>query len=175
MITHIQNLWGITIDAQECHEICKLADGDAGSLSYALARVISKNHTAIGWTSHGHNAEDVPLWAFGPGAPSGLVDNTELANMVAVAFGLDMADIQDQLFVDLDDAFPGNWSLDESDPANPVAKVTVGAVNAELPINKNLLTIDGGMPIELEGVVVYASNTGKVYVPQEAVDMITGS
>jgi len=177
MIAQIATLWGITIDPRECQEIRDMAAGDAGSMSYALARVISKNHTAIGWTSHGHNAEDVPLWAYGPGAPKGLLDNTELAETVADALNLNMKRIQNRLFVDLDDVFGvDGWDLDETtDPLNPVAKISQSGASAELPCSKDLLIITKNgntKSYNLEGLVVYAENTGRVYVPSEAVKIM---
>jgi alkaline phosphatase len=176
MIATIGALWGITIDAAECQEIRDMAAGDAGSMSYALARVISKNHTAIGWTSHGHNAEDVPLWAYGPGAPKGLLDNTELAETVADALNLNMKQIQNRLFVDMDDVFGvDGWTLDETDPANPVVKLSGSGASAELPCSKDLLTITKWgktKTYNLEGVVVYVPDTGRVYVPKQAVKIM---
>lgn len=177
MITQIQELWGITIDAAECQEIRDMAAGDAGSLSYALARIISKNHTAIGWTSHGHNAEDVPVWAYGPGAPKGLVDNTELAETVAEVLGLNMKYVQNRLFVSLDDVYgEDGWELDTTDPLNPVARLSGGKATAELPCSKDLLTVatqwGKTKTYNLEGVVVYAPNTDRVYVPYQAVKIM---
>lgn len=187
MIDKIQTLWGITIDAAECQEIRDMALGDAGSLSYALARIISKNHTAIGWTSHGHNAEDVPLWAYGPCAPKGLLDNTELAAKVAGVLGLNMGYIQNRLFVNLDDVF-SDWELDVTDPLNPVAKLSGKWADAELPLSKDLLTIKTKWgktkTYNLEGVVAapvyfhpdYAKNEldepVRVYVPEQAVKLM---
>ncbi len=185
--TQINELWDLEVSdavAQEVIEMTGVQEGQDGytiSPGYALARVISKHCTAIGWTSHGHNAEDVPLWAYGPGAPQGLVDNTELAETVADVLGLNMTQLQNRLFVSLDDAFGNeNWILDETNPDNPVAKLSATLsgcyIQAELPINKDLLTITAtlsGEKIEkefnLEGVVVYAANTGRVYVPRQAV------
>ncbi|MGD9310014.1 MAG: alkaline phosphatase, partial [Desulfosarcina sp.] len=106
LIDAVQTYWNMAITEADAQEIRDMMNGDAGSLSYALARIISKNYTAIGWTSHGHNAEDVPLWAYGPGAPqTGLYDNTELAGMVADALDLNMKRAQRKLFVNLDDVF----------------------------------------------------------------------
>jgi alkaline phosphatase len=184
MIAQIEALWGITIDAAECQEIRDMAAGDAGSLSYALARVISKNHTAIGWTSHGHNAEDVPLWAFGPGAPQGLLDNTELAETVADALNLNMKQVQRRLFVSLDDVFgEDGWILDTTDTQNPVAKAEGWRAKAELPISKNILKIETKWgkikTYDLNGVVAapvyfspdkeYTNTPVRVYVPEKAV------
>ena len=43
----------------------------------------------------------------------------------------------------------------------------------EMPVNKNLLRIDG-VESELEGVVVYIPNTDKAYIPLQAVHAVTG-
>jgi alkaline phosphatase len=174
-------LWGLDVSEEVAQEILAMAgtqegqDGYTISLDYALARVLSAHYTAIGWTSHGHNAEDVPVWAYGPGAPSGLLDNTELANLVADLFGLNMEALNRWLFVDLDEAFPGRWALDTTDPANPVARVGGGATSAELPCSKDLLTITRfghSKTFNLKGLVVYAPDTGRVYVPQQAVRLM---
>ncbi len=45
---------------------------------------------------------------------------------------------------------------------------------ARLPVNRNLLLIDG-KTVELPGVVVYASDTGKAYIPEEAAHLIMGT
>jgi alkaline phosphatase len=177
LINAVEAGWGITIDDAECEEIRELREGDSGSLSYALARVISKNHTPIGWTSHGHNAEDVPVWAYGPCAPAGLMDNTELADLVADLFCLDMAALNERLFVDLDERYgEDGWTLDETDPANPVAKLEGRWAKAELPCSKDLLTITTKWgrtrTYNLEGVVVHAPETERVYVPAQAIKMM---
>ena len=179
LIDAVKQYWSMDISAEEAQEIRDMMFGDAGSLSYALARIISKNHTAIGWTSHGHNAEDVPLWAYGPGAPNGgLYDNTELAQMVADAFNLNMKRVQKRLFVNLDNVFT-SLELDETDPANPVAKLYGKFATAELPISKDLLTITtkwGKTKIyNLKGVVaaptlfVDVDAPARVYAPKQAV------
>ncbi len=173
----IKDLWNITISMDDYNEMINVMDSEGASESYALARVISKNHTSIGWTSHGHNSEDVPLWAYGPGSPKGLLDNTELAEVVADAFRLNMNSIQNRLFVDLDYVYgQDGWELDDSDPENLVARLSGKQGEAELPINKDLLTLKTkwgkDKTYNLEGVVVYAPVTGKVYVPRQAVNLM---
>jgi hypothetical protein len=95
------------------------------------------------------------------------VDNTELAKAAGDAMGFDLDWVQGRLFIDCDEAFPGDCVLDTTDSANPVLNVR----GAELPINKNLLT-KGGRTYELEGIVVNApladSGAGKVYIPFQA-------
>lgn len=130
----------------------------------------------IGWTTGGHTGGDVPLWAYGPGKPTGLLDNTELAECVADAFGFELDEVSDQLFVDVEEAFPGMWELDMTDSKNPVLVIEYRSRVAELPVNKDVLTINGEKVVELDGVVIYApkadNGNGKVFIPQDAVDAI---
>ncbi|MEZ5334308.1 MAG: hypothetical protein R2741_03230 [Methanolobus sp.] len=64
------------------------------------------NSADIGWTTGGHAGGDVPLWSYGPDRPIGLFDNTELATCVADAFGFELDCVSEELFVDVEEAFP---------------------------------------------------------------------
>jgi alkaline phosphatase len=89
--------------------------------------------------------------------------------------GFDLQKLTERLFVDASRAFAhGSVTLERSSPANPVVTITFGGKSAELPVNKNLLKI-GEKLYSLEGVVVYAPNTAKAYIPLQAVHMIKGS
>jgi len=57
---------------------------------------------------------------------------------------------------------------------NPVVVITRDGKTARLPVNKNILMVDG-KEILLEGIVVYAPDTKKAFVPQQAVNLITGA
>jgi len=161
----ISKWWEIDITENDYKEIKELLDNGT-SLNYSISEVISKNYTVLGWTSHGHTGEDVPLWAYGPDRPVGLYDNTQLAKITAKAFGFDLDNINKDLFIEVGEVYP-DYSLDKSDTANPVLKIN----SFELPINKNLLISDGKTH-ELNGIVVYAPVTNKVYIPKEAVNLI---
>lgn len=141
-----------------------------------LQDIINNNHTVIGWTTYGHIGDDVPLWAYGPKKLEGLVDNTEIATHVASKLGFELSEVNKELFVDVEEAFPGAWTLDKTDSKNPVLVINYNGKVCELPVNKDILTIDSEEETELEGVVVYApkagNGIGKVYIPQEAVDII---
>jgi alkaline phosphatase len=138
-------------------------------LAYALAEVVSREHTALGWASHQHTGVDVPLWSFGPGRPSGLIDNTEVAAAGAGAMRLDLAAATRALFVDAQQEFP-DARLDASDPAAPA--LVAGA--ARLPVGTDLLLLDG-REHRLDGVVLHVPATGRTYIPRQAVDLIRGS
>ena len=120
----------------------------------------------MGWTTDNHTGEDVPLWAYGPNRPIGLYDNTELAKITAEALGFNLGEINKELFVEVGKVFP-DYSLDKSDTSNIVLKVD----SFKLPVNKNIL-ISEDKTYELNGIVVYAPKTNKVYIPSEAVRLI---
>lgn len=164
--------WGIELSDDDVTEIRTNTYGS--SLSYALARVVSKNHTVIGWTTHGHNGETVPLWSYGAPVPKGIIDNTKLAKITAYAMKAKLGETTRQLFVDMD-TVACDYEIDWTDTENPVLKVA----DAELPISKDYMVIDGEK-IQLPGVTVLApqghGNTDlsddKVYVSKKALRIL---
>jgi alkaline phosphatase len=172
----LQAYWGIRATEKDLRELAALKDlktarGRTVGLAYALGQVISRNHLIVGWTSHGHCGEDVPVWSFGPQPLAGTFDNTELARLTARVLGLDLRRATDRLFVDLATVAPG-YILDNRDPTNPKAVIGHDVV---LPANKDILRI-AGKTHRLDGIVVFApmagNGAGKVFIPQDAATMI---
>ncbi len=168
--------WGIQATDEDLRQIATLKaqktdSGHSLGLVYALSEVISRNHLIVGWTSHGHCGEDVPVWSYGPRRLVGTFDNTELAIMIAQALDLDLTQATGRLFVDLATVFPG-FSVDASDRANPVIRIGPDTV---MPVNKDILVI-GSQTYRLSGIVVYApkagAGAGKVFIPRDAVALI---
>jgi alkaline phosphatase len=62
------------------------------------------------------------------------------------------------------------YLLNTTDSSNPVLQIG----DAKLPVNTNIL-IKNDVAHELEGIVVYAPVTGKVYIPSEALSLINGT
>jgi alkaline phosphatase len=172
--------WGIPATTDEVGEILDLAP-EVG-LAYAIAEVVSRNYTVFGWTTHGHTGEDVPLWVHDADEPYGVIENTELAEIVAEAIKANLDKLNEKLYVDAKEVFP-DAELDMSDAENPVLVIESRKGDARLPVSKDLVEIDG-QTHRLEGIVVHAplaptatplpesSTTGKVYIPQEAVRII---
>ena len=166
--------WALDITDEEAQRILSLAPFYKDDAYYAIGEVLCPKYTYVGWTTHGHCGGDVPLFAFGPGKPGGVVDAPDIARVCAAAMGFDLEKLNRRLFVEAGKAFEGGKvTVDKSDPANPVVKIATGGKTAELPVNKNLLKMDEKM-YALEGVVVYAPNTDKAYIPLQAVNMIRG-
>ncbi|MDI9395421.1 MAG: alkaline phosphatase [Euryarchaeota archaeon] len=179
--TQLETWWGIDATDEDVTNLLELHDNGEGlSLDYAINEVICKKHTVIGWTTHGHCGEDVPLWAYGPDCPAGYIDNTEIAGYVAKKLGFDLNKTNSDLFVEVEEVFSrddgdgklneSEYLLDTTNSSNPVLKIG----DAELPISKNVL-IKGGVTYELNGIVVYAPVTGKVYIPTEALSLLNGT
>jgi alkaline phosphatase len=160
--------WGLNLTDADMEQIHTAMSDRHKPLDETLCGVVSRNHTVLGWTTHGHAGEDVPLWTYGPGKPAGLIDNTELAGIAARAMGFDLEQIGDRLFVEASEAFPdSDVRIDKTDRNNPM--VLIGP--AQLPANKNILHI-GEQERPLEGLVIYIPNTNKAYLPRQAVEMI---
>jgi alkaline phosphatase len=143
-------------------------------LQYVLGPMLS-SRAGVGWTTNGHTGGDPFLYSFGPGQVSGLWENTALAHHMASVMGFDLPALQERLFVD---AVPSLAALglqvevDRTQAANPVLRVRNSqGEEVRLPIHKNeLLTAE--RTHELEGVVVWSDQTGKVYVPRQALTLI---
>lgn len=177
----LKTWWGIDATNEDIADILKLYNNGKGlSLDYAISEVISRNHTVIGWTTHGHSGDDVPLWAYGPDHPTGHMDNTEIAGYIAKELGFNLSNTNSNLFIEVGKVFSkdnGDGHLDKNeyllnmtDSSNLVLEIG----DAELPVNKNILIKDG-VAHELEGIVVYAPATGKVYIPAGALSFINGT
>ncbi|MFO7709352.1 MAG: hypothetical protein R6V84_14375 [Desulfobacterales bacterium] len=70
--------------------------------------------------------------------------------------------------------FPGGRVfLETADPADPVVTIDYRGERAELFVNTNLLKL-GTRLNALEGVVVHAAATGRVYLPLQAAHIIQG-
>jgi alkaline phosphatase len=171
----IREGWSLDITDAQAQQILSIAPSYKEDAYYAIGEVLCPAYTYVGWTTHGHCGGDVPLHAFGPGKPSGVLDAPDIARVCAAAMGFDLEKLNRRLFVEAGQAFgDGRVAVDTSDPANPVVKIAAGGKTAELPVNKNLLRLGQKMHA-LEGVVVYAPNTGKAYIPLQAVNLIKGS
>jgi alkaline phosphatase len=172
LIAKVAEYWSLDIVQADVDEIRELQP-EVG-LAYALARVLSKNYTVIGWTTHGHNGETVPLWIHGMDAPVGTIDNTDLALMAAEAMNVDLDATTSALYVDLA-AFTSDYVI-EGDPTNTdgygmVENSVVKIKGAELPISKDYM-IYKGRTIRLPGVTVYAPHSEKVYLSQKALNIL---
>jgi alkaline phosphatase len=165
--------WGIS-DLSE-NELKAIVDLVAAKKPTMPATVYTLSRRArLGWTTGGHTGADVFLFAYGPGRPTGLVENIDVAKTMASVMKVDFGQLNKRLFVDALEAFGAlgyQATIDKTDAANPVLVVSKGSAKAELPTSKNVLKI-GDKSFDLEGLVVRAEKLDKVYVPQQAIDLV---
>lgn len=162
--------WNLTITQNDVYEIRSLEP--SVGLAYALARVLSKNYTVIGWSTHGHNGETVPFWTHGTkNVKVGIIDNTDLATMAADAMDVDLNRATRKLNVDLD-TVTKDYVIEDDGMGN----MTLLIAGAKLPISKDYMKIvrNNGRKkiVKLPGLTVYAPETGKVYVAKKALRIL---
>ncbi|EYE89123.1 alkaline phosphatase [Fervidicella metallireducens AeB] len=167
----MRDYYGITdLTAEEIEAIKK---APAGKLNYVIGPMLS-SRSVIGWTTNGHTGSDTVLYAYGPGKPSGVIDNTDIAKIAAKAMGISLNDVNADLFVELEEGLTylpnAEAELDVTDMANPVLIITKGKIVAELPISTNIIKINGKVKY-LNGLTILAKNE-RIYLPIQALDII---
>lgn len=161
------------IDDLSAEEVKAIQEAKKGTLNYVVGPMISKR-SIVGWTTTGHTGEDVFLYAYGPGKPAGLIENTELAYTCSKGMGFDLDWVDSKLFVEAAGAFAAlgaEISIDKTDPTNLVLVVKKGIKRAEIPFSKNVVKVNG-QSYEVTGITVYAPKTEQVYVPQQVVELV---
>jgi len=170
-IKEVAALYGLDNLTNDEREKLKTANKktDVGPL---LTKLLA-NRANIGFTTGGHTGEDVFLYSYGPQKPYGLVQNTDIAKIMAKAMGFQLEEITKKLFLDAETSFKqigANVTIDKQDALNPVLVVKRNNTEAKLFVNKNIIYI-GGKDYELGGIVV--ESNGKFYVPEKAIQLFT--
>lgn len=196
----VATYWGISLDDVEAARIHEKLQTAQYKNSVFSSEVLSK-HLPVAWSTHGHTGGDVPLFATGPSAPAGMMSMDALGRHLAAALGVNLRAASERLFVDLTEEFGDSLVVHNPDAKNPLIEIglpmtqtfggespgqgeSIGRPSAVLlPVNRNVmrhayLTLDGPETYEvfretqLEGVVVYIKETGKVYGPRQIVALL---
>ncbi|WP_245867419.1 Alkaline phosphatase 4 [Sporomusa silvacetica DSM 10669] len=160
------------IDDLTADETKAIQNAKIGSMNSVVGPMLSRR-SIIGWTTTGHSGEDLFFYAYGPNHPVGLIENTDIARISAKALGFDLKEVDNKLFVEAGQAFKAigaSVSLDDTDQENKVLIVKKGFKKAEIPISKNIIKISE-KSYEMNGIAVIMPRTGKVYIPQQAVEL----
>jgi len=169
--------WGMEITDVDAEEVLRLTSEykKRGLPEHsALSRFLCTRYTHVGWSTHGHTGGDVPLHGFGPGKPVGLLDGPDIGKTCANAMGFSLERLNDRLFVDAGREFgDANVEVDRSDSLNPLIRIRHAGKVAKLQVDQHWLILDGRAR-RLEGIVIYAEKTGRVYIPMQAVEAIKG-
>jgi len=106
-----------------------------------MAALLSKR-AKIGFTTTGHTGEDVFLFAYGPGKPTGLVENTDLPKSVCQTLGLKLqSSYQDGIQFYKKRGF--KTTIYRKKEGNPELVVQKGGQTIRYPVNKNIRFVDG--------------------------------
>ncbi|MBN1980463.1 MAG: alkaline phosphatase [Chitinivibrionales bacterium] len=172
----VQKWWNIALNESDINEI--LTWPHSSSFNYRLASVVSKNYTTIGWTTHGHCGEDVPLWCYNASIGGKTIENTDIAKYLFRLLGVDSEHLNQYLFVDIDNTnFAQRWTLDTSNVKNPVLQICyANGFCARLPIGKNeaYITVkpEKIVKYQFDGLVIQAPQTSRIYLPKNTINLI---
>lgn len=165
---------------QEYYGIGDLTDAELTKLEKAgrgFARAIGpllSARSAVGWVYGGHTGDDVFLYAYGPGRPVGLHDNTDVARLIARGLGFDLAAVGEKLFVPAASLgqHPGvTVTLETAANGGQSLVVGRGFKRAVLPVDTNLAIL-GATTCELPGITVHIAATGQTYIPARAAELV---
>jgi alkaline phosphatase len=143
-------------------EYCAMEEAkDIEDLEIEMVKLMAKRAN-LGFSTHGHTGEDVFLYAYGPGKPAGLIENTELPGVMAdfLGFSLDSKLFSDW-YVDGKKLFKERGYkvlIDKRDVDNPELVVTRGDKEFRFPENKNFY-FRNGETVELKSVNVHSGGT----------------
>jgi alkaline phosphatase len=138
-----------------------------------LGPMLSKR-AYIGWTTHGHLGNDVPVFYYGPARLPGHIDNTGIARKCAQLMGFDLEEITEKLFVDAETAFTrlgAAVSIDETDKKNPVLIAKKAKTTIRIPFHKNIFYI-GTTVHQMPGIAVFNPKAKKLYIPEAAIELV---
>jgi alkaline phosphatase len=178
-----ENWWGVRPTDDEIEEMgIDLSNGIQSREidGYAISRIFSKYYTYLGWTTHGHTGEDVPLWTYGPGKIYGHFDNTEMAEICSDLMGFDLEKVQGDLFMEVSDDALDDWNIkfEEWEITSDNLEIELKDYDIVMPLDKDILEVyeddDLVKCYNLEGITVhvYKTSTEKVYVSKEAVKIM---
>jgi alkaline phosphatase len=165
------------IDDLTENEIDDVKKAKPGRINQTTGPMVSRRAN-IGWTTNGHTGEDLFFYVYGLNKQIGLVDNTDIAHIIAKGMDFDLADIDRELFVDAEEAFGrigAKVKIDKKDSTNQVLVVEKQGKHAELPFSKDIILL--GMDrkeLRMQGITIFSPRTKKVYIPQQAVSIFDG-
>ncbi|MGM9951458.1 MAG: alkaline phosphatase [Lysinibacillus sp.] len=173
-IEEVAALYGLKNLTDE--ERAALEGSEKVKVGETMVKLLAKR-AHIGYSTGGHTGDDVFLYAYGPNKPTGLVENTDLAKIMAEAMGFQLDQLTSSLYIDAKPALEKKGfkvTIDHSDANNPVLVAKKGNKIYELPENKNIIlskkTEKNGKSEVKQHAVPYVTvyNDSAFYVSQEA-------
>ena len=162
----ISRYWNINISAVDAQDILSYNDpknnfsGMATNfpLWYAISRIVSERYTVLGWTTHGHTGDDVPMYTYGipiSFIPSigGLMMNHEVGSIIQQLIYEDRLNRPDEQLESTDDVIATNLFMDVDESnlkwyvnlTNPLDPHAVIEDNFKFPFNTDYFYYIGAM------------------------------
>lgn len=135
------------------------------NLAQTMPQLLSKRAN-IGFTTGGHTGDDVFLYSFGPNRPTGLVENTDLAHIMAKTLNVDLAATTNALFNDATEKLAAKGFdviIDTADVNNPKLVAKKGNTTYTLDENKNTVKKDRALPNDRVLSLTKSFNSVHVY------------
>ena len=146
-------------------------------LSATMVKLLAER-AHIGYTTGGHTGDDVSLYAYGPNKPTGLVENTDLAEIMAETMGFTLERLTSSLYIDAKPVLEKKGfkvTIDRADSNNPILIAQKGNTIYEIPENKNIILSkttgkDGKTEVKQHTVpYVTVYNDRSFYISEEAI------
>jgi len=164
----VQIHWGVRLSDAEAQSILDHAPTSRYKLQSALAGHVSRHHLDVGWASHHHTGGDVALYAYGPCAPSGLIDNTDIARVAAAAMRVDLDALTASLFADSRDIYPAAVFMPVENPDHLLLPD-----GSQIPFHDSVRIFPDGSRLPLGGLAVYIPETKTCHLPRPVADKRT--
>ncbi|WP_064091904.1 alkaline phosphatase [Rossellomorea aquimaris] len=137
-------------------------------LENEMVKLLAKK-AHLGFTTHGHTGEDVFLYAYGPGKPTGLIENTSIPHIIADHLGFSLTKGRfASWYVDGMEYFKQRGysaSIRKQNPSNPEFVVEHGDLVLRFPENKNFY-IKNDEKVTLKSVNVYNGETFFIHMEE---------
>jgi alkaline phosphatase len=147
----------------------KTSDPDVANIGAILSR-----RCAVGWTTYGHTAGDIPFFSLRKKTHE-ILDNTNIAEYISDCLGVDLNKVNTRLVNDASVLFSDikgvSVTLDSVDAANGNGTVTIQKNDRVFvfPFYKNIMIEPSKSDTtELEGLTLYSQKTNKAYLPFQA-------
>ena len=147
----------------------KTSDPDVANIGAILSR-----RCAIGWTTYGHTAGDIPFYSLRKKTHETL-DNTNIAEYISACLGVDLKKVNTRLINDavvlFSDIKGATVTVDSVNAANGNGAITVqkGSRVFVFPFYKNIMIEPSKSDTtELEGLTLYSQKSNRAYLPIQA-------
>lgn len=167
------------IDDLTEEEVNEMKHAKTGKMLAVTGRILSKR-SHIGWTTHGHTGEDLFFYYHGIERPFAMLENSDIARVLAREMGFDLDEVDGKLFVDAGEAFSrigASVTLDADTQGARLILIEKDGNKAQIITGTNTMKMVRKQEKvhELSGIAIFAPLTGKIYIPREAVAIFEGS